>query len=155
VTRSLRWFSFSRRSVTCMYTRTLPGWPDEFVKKSPKVLPTTFFCQNEWIPFSVKNLAQNLNYFCHFRNNYPKKAIAHLAKIRPIWSPWFANRILSHEKSLRQCQCWRMMHQTLELVLVGVLLVRWNFENVYVFKLCITFRCTYITYFLTFCVTGA
>jgi hypothetical protein len=31
-----------------------PGWPDEFVKNSPKMLPKSIFCQNKYTTFTVE-----------------------------------------------------------------------------------------------------
>jgi hypothetical protein len=55
-----------RKSWKIFELNFIPGWPDDFVKKSPK-------------PFFVKN-------------NCLKKTLVQMAKIRPIWSPCFIHK---------------------------------------------------------------
>jgi hypothetical protein len=45
-----------------------PGWPDEFVKKSPNELHNTFYFVKQL--FSVENSSpKNLGYFCNFKKS--------------------------------------------------------------------------------------
>jgi hypothetical protein len=48
------------------------GLPDEFVKKSPKLLPSHFFVKIDALLFPWKKIPENLGYFCYFQNNCPK-----------------------------------------------------------------------------------
>jgi hypothetical protein len=37
-----------------------------------------------------KKVAENVDYFCNFKQICPKEKFAQTAKIRPIWSHWLA-----------------------------------------------------------------
>jgi hypothetical protein len=65
----------------------LNRWPDEFVKNRPRCGPT-HVCQNLYIKFTVKKVAQTVGLILEFFITCHKKTSADWAKIRPIWSPW-------------------------------------------------------------------
>jgi hypothetical protein len=51
------------------------------VEKVAKTVSQTFFCQNQYITFTVEKVAKNMGYFCSFQK-------ASKRQIRSIWSPW-------------------------------------------------------------------
>jgi hypothetical protein len=53
----------------------------------PKYVPTHFFVKIIVYLLPRIKVAQNFGLPLYFSKNYPKEAVAQMAKIRPIWSP--------------------------------------------------------------------
>jgi hypothetical protein len=74
----------------------MSGWPDEFVKK----LAQATFGQNEYTTFT-EVICPKCVPFMQFSKKCTKWTIPQQAKIRPIWSPWYKDRMYYQISSLR------------------------------------------------------